>query len=64
MFILISFYRIIYEIREMVDKKKTDQSKHQTCSRHYINELCGLSADKSDEIVARSLKLYVSLHAN
>lgn len=48
---------------KMVDKKKTDQSNYQTCRRHYTNELCDLSTEKSDEVVTRSLKLYVSLYA-
>jgi len=44
----------------MVDPKKNlDQSKPEPC-RHYINELCELSQEKADEVVGRSLRLYVS----
>lgn len=45
--------------RVMVDKKKPDQTKIEP-SRHYTNELCSLSTEKADEVVGRSLKLYVS----
>lgn len=44
---------------DMVDKKKPDQAKPEA-SRHYTNELCELSTEKADEVVGRSLKLYVS----
>jgi hypothetical protein len=48
----------------MVDKKKSDQKKPEQTkpepSRHYTNELCELSPEKADEVVGRSLKLYVS----
>lgn len=51
--------QIVYNNCDMVDKKKPEQSKPEPC-RHYTNELCELSTEKADEVVGRSLKLYVS----
>lgn len=48
-----------YEKRIMVDQKKSDQTV-SVPDWHYTNELCELSPEKADEVVARSLKLYVS----
>jgi len=43
----------------MVDKKKPNQQNPEPC-RHYKNELSLLSDEKMNEVVERSLKIYVS----
>jgi len=43
----------------MVDKKKPNQQNPEP-SRNYKNELSLLSDEKANEVVGRSLKIYVS----
>jgi len=47
----------------MEDKKKTNEQKHEHI-RNYKNELSLLSDEKANEVVGRSLKMYVSRHIN
>lgn len=43
----------------MVDKKKPNQQNPEPC-RNYKNELSLLPEEKANEIVGKSLKIYVS----
>lgn len=47
----------------MEDKKKTKEQKLEHI-KNYKNELSLLSDEKENEIVGRSLKIYVSRHIN
>lgn len=55
----IIFCETVYEKREMVDKKNSDVSKSDL-SRYHPNDLCTLTTEQIDELVEKSLKLYVS----
>jgi len=44
-----------------MDKKKLDQQNSEP-SRNYKNELSLLSDEKANELIERTLKIYVSRH--
>ncbi|KAL4135509.1 hypothetical protein QTP88_007115 [Uroleucon formosanum] len=51
---------IVYNKCMMVDKKKPNQQNPEPC-RNYKNELSLLPEEKANEIVGKSLKIYVDM---